>query len=171
MLKTLSKEIIDQVISNIRNIELPWLPRNETIKLMSMALHSDNPIGQRYGISIATRPGGDIQTRGARNEHFPPHAEIYDGKPIKENFVGEIVLVEDLKDQVNMWSKRYLDDITEIIMMPRNKNIRQISHDIKKKIYDWANKKHHIHKNITNWEYLIHIWNEDNPKYQVQLRD
>jgi len=168
MFKTLSKEIIDQVISNIRNIELPWLPKTETIKLMSMALHSDSTVGQQYGISIATRPCGDEQTRGGRNEHLPPHAEIYNGKPIKENFVGEIILVEDPKDQINLWARRYLDDTTEIIDKKQNK---QVPNKIKKKIYEWANEKHYEYTNKTNWEFLIWQWNNDNPKYQIKMRD
>jgi len=175
MFKTLSKETIDQVIENIRTIEIPWLPIDERIKLMSVALHSNSPLGQVYGISIVVRPNSEVKTEGSRNEHLPAHAELYIGAPtISENFVGEFVLTDTItRHKDHLWSNKYLDDPNDIIELPRSKNgvdtTIKIPMKLKKKIYEWANKTHPKY-NISNWEYLLDQWNISNPEYQIYIR-
>ena len=152
--------------------ELDYKQNHKTIKQMSVALHSASDEGKNYGISIVVHLSSEVPM-GGRDEHLPAHAVIYDGCPYEENRIGEIVLTDEItKDKSNMWSSKHLDDIEEIIEVPRSKKGKDVTkylpHKIKKKIYEWANSVDDESK-LHNWHFLINTWNRTNPHYKIKI--
>jgi len=141
----------------------------KTVRQMATAVNLNDSTGQKHGLSIVINDSAEFETSSniGKNEHLPPHAEIYDGKHIPENFVGELVLTLDPDDQKKRTTVHEIDSKDQLINMNRSPRFNS---KIKKRLLDCLQDTYN-NTGMSVWERVVNMWNDQNKKHTIEMVD
>lgn len=102
-------------------------------------------------MTFYTKPSSAEFARGSRQEHLPPHIELFD----KNKFVLKVEI-----------PKRFPKTIEDILTEP------QTSKKDRRDILNWFLNVEYdktLREAITGYELAIRFWNRDNEKYEIEF--